>query len=246
MCTVSWLSRPDGYEVFFNRDEQPSRPAGGPRRAVAGEVAYLAPVDLEAGGTWIAVNQFGVTVCLTNQYPDRAPPPADRISRGLLLAALVDAESLDRVAGRVRDLALERYRPFAVAAFEPDADPMVLRWDGRRLATDRPHSAGMVLTSSGATPPDLESTRAGIFAAALEAGVTAAALAAVHRSHLPARGALSVCMHRPEASTVSHSHIVVAHGSRGISFSHAPGAPCETALGDPLTMPRVERTASSQ
>jgi hypothetical protein len=246
MCTVSWLSRSQGgYDVFFNRDEQPTRPARGPERCVAGGVPYLAPRDVEAGGTWISVNAFGVTVSMTNQYPQpAAAQPANPISRGLLLASLVDAMSLAEVEHRVRHLGLERYRPFAIAAFEPVGPPKSLRWNGSALTTELHSNPGFVLTSSGATPPELEETRRTIFTEAIDLnGLTATTLTQVHRDHRPERGPLSVCMHRPEAATVSYCHITVAGASGDILFRYAPGPPCTTSVQHPLTLPRVDRLA---
>ena len=246
MCTVSWLSRPPGgYEVFFNRDEQPNRPAIGPERSLAEGVPYLAPHDVEAGGTWIAVNAFGVTVSMTNRYPRPAPaPPASPVSRGLLLASLVDAASLAEVEHRVHQLRLERYRPFAIAAFDPTASPMSLRWDGSSVTAERHPDPGLVLTSSGASPPGLQATREGVFTEAIDrGGLTTDTLSQVHRSHRPERGPLSVCMHRPEAATVSYCHIAVGQARADIVFRYAPGPPCTTPLQAELTLPRVDRLA---
>ncbi len=246
MCTVSWLSRPQGgYDVFFNRDEQPTRLAKGPELCLANGVPYLAPRDVEAGGTWISVNAFGVTVSMTNQYPQPAPaPPADPVSRGLLLASLVDAASLADVEHRLRNIGLEHYRPFAIAAFEPTRPPMSLRWHGSTLTTELHPKPGFVLTSSGATPPRLEATRRTVFTEAFDRnGSTATTLSEVHRSHRPERGPLSVCMHRPEAATVSYCHITVAESSGDVLFRYAPGPPCTTSVQAPLTLPRVDRLA---
>ena len=248
MCTVSWLSRPPGgYDVFFNRDEQPTRPAKRPERSLTEGVPYLAPRDVEAGGTWIAVNAFGVTVSMTNQYPRPAPaPPVNPVSRGLLLASLVDAASLADVEQRVHRLRLERYRPFAIAAFEPTGSPMSLRWDGSTLTTERHPDPGFVLTSSGATPPGLEATRRAVFTEAIDRnGLTTTTLSQIHRSHRPERGPLSVCMHRPEAATVSYCHITVQEVPGDIVFRYAPGPPCTTPVQAPLSLPRIDRLAPS-
>lgn len=246
MCTVSWLSRPQGgYDLFFNRDEQPTRPAKSPERSVGEGVPYLAPHDVEAGGTWISVNALGVTVSMTNQYPQPAPaPPVDPVSRGLLLASLVDAASLADIEHRVRRLRLERYRPFAIASLEPAGPPMSLLWNGSALTTRRHPEPGFVLTSSGAIPPGLEQTRRSIFADGIRRnGLASATLAEVHRSHRPERGALSVCMHRPEAESVSYCHITVEDLPGDIVFRYAPGPPCTTPLETPLTLPRIDRLA---
>ena len=173
-----------------------------------------------------------------------AAQPANPISRGLLLASLVDAMSLAEVEHRVRHLGLERYRPFAIAAFEPVGPPKSLRWNGSALKTEFHSNPGFVLTSSGATPPKLEETRRTIFTEAIDLnGLTATTLTQVHRDHRPERGPLSVRMHRPEAATVSYCHITVAGASGDILFRYAPGPPCTTSVQHPLTLPRVDRLA---
>ena len=69
MCTMTWFKSADGYELFFNRDEQLSRQrALLPTIQTHSKIDYISPTDADAGGTWIALNQFGVTVCLLNHY----------------------------------------------------------------------------------------------------------------------------------------------------------------------------------
>ena len=59
-----------GYEVFCNRDELHSRkPALPPVLVMRNGVRYLAPIDAAGGGSWIGVNEFGLTLCLVNHYP---------------------------------------------------------------------------------------------------------------------------------------------------------------------------------
>ncbi|PWT90672.1 MAG: hypothetical protein C5B56_05030, partial [Proteobacteria bacterium] len=67
MCTVSWVHQPDGYHLLCNRDEKRTRGvASGPRLQRCGGVNYLAPMDPDFGGTWIATNEFGISLCLLN------------------------------------------------------------------------------------------------------------------------------------------------------------------------------------
>ena len=67
MCTVTWTRRPDGYSVFFNRDELRSRKEALPPRVHDdGTVSYVAPEDGDFGGTWLSVNGAGVTIGLLN------------------------------------------------------------------------------------------------------------------------------------------------------------------------------------
>ena len=86
MCTLVILRDVvAGYPLVLgaNRDEYRDRPWEPPRRE--GEV--LAPRDLRAGGTWLAVHRRGLLVAVTN----RADLPYDpsRPSRGLLAAIAV-------------------------------------------------------------------------------------------------------------------------------------------------------------
>ena len=58
MCTVSWRLDADGYELLFNRDELRTRAEGlSPSRHEAANTGFVAPIDPDGGGTWIAANQ---------------------------------------------------------------------------------------------------------------------------------------------------------------------------------------------
>ncbi len=74
MCTVSWLLHDAGYEVFFNRDEQKGRAIANPPAVFDREgTRYMMPVDPDGGGTWIAMNQHGLSLCLLNYYQGDIP-----------------------------------------------------------------------------------------------------------------------------------------------------------------------------
>ena len=54
MCTLSWIPGQDGYALCFNRDERRTRAAASPPGLLAREgVQFIAPLDGEAGGTWV-------------------------------------------------------------------------------------------------------------------------------------------------------------------------------------------------
>ena len=68
MCTVSWTREPDGYHLLANRDEKRTRAIAQPPRVRRHfGVRYLAPTDTDHGGTWIAVNEYGIAACLLNR-----------------------------------------------------------------------------------------------------------------------------------------------------------------------------------
>ena len=99
MCTVSWLHAADGYHLFFNRDEQKTR--GAERPVEVGRQAgtsFLSPSDSDFGGTWLATNEYGLSVGILNGYrasrDARDEGRARWRSRGLLPLDLIAAEGL--------------------------------------------------------------------------------------------------------------------------------------------------------
>ncbi|HRC86033.1 MAG TPA: NRDE family protein, partial [Thermoanaerobaculia bacterium] len=102
MCTVSWFWTAEGYQLFGNRDESRSRrQALPPRRAEQDGVAYLAPVDADAGGTWIAANELGVTLTLLNFYQ------ADAVGLGQGIAGL--PQQVDHAPGGHRSVLADQF-----------------------------------------------------------------------------------------------------------------------------------------
>jgi hypothetical protein len=236
MCTVSWLPFGDGYTLCFNRDERYSRaPAIPPAERTKRGVRYLAPLDGDFGGTWLAVNEFGVTLCLLNRY--RVPgygPPARPLSRGLLVLELAGMTSARDAVAALEDRSLDRVQPFSLVALEPGQAVRVVAWDGQALTGLTHRSPGLVLTSSSVTEAEVGAARRAVFAALDRA--TPKALAELHRSHLPERGRCSVCMHREDAETQSFSQITVA--ADRVTLEHVPDAPCRGMPLPPLDLAR--------
>ena len=54
---------------------------------------WVAPIDGQAGGTWMGVNAYGVVACLLNAYlPEDMPPRSSTtppVSRGAIIPALL-------------------------------------------------------------------------------------------------------------------------------------------------------------
>ena len=85
MCTVTWVHSQAGYELFFNRDERTGRGPESPAcEAETNGVRWLAPRDSDAGGTWLAVNEHGLTLGLLNGYADSlgTTPPRNGLVAG--------------------------------------------------------------------------------------------------------------------------------------------------------------------
>src|SRR5262249_14966833 len=68
MCTVSWLHTPNGYHLLFNRDENPmAKPALPPEIQHSSGMRFIAPIDIESGGSLVAANEAGVSFGLINR-----------------------------------------------------------------------------------------------------------------------------------------------------------------------------------
>ena len=103
MCTLAWLPRSDGYVFWHSRDERPSRaPASAPVISEVDHIPVIAPRDGDFGGTWVGVNRQGVTIGLANLFlPRSAPPPPERISRGVLVLGLLSCRAAVEVEERL-------------------------------------------------------------------------------------------------------------------------------------------------
>lgn len=228
MCTVSWLHEDSGYQLFCNRDERHTRQrAAPPQLQQRAGVTFIAPVDGDHGGSWIGVNEFGLSLCLLNRYQDETARPLQTpVSRGLLLTELMDSDSPAQVSCRIKQHDLTRFQPFTLLALAPGTPALIVHWTGRELLNGRSAEAQMPLTSSSyETARVIESRQQQFAELTQQAGqITADLLLNFHRSHAPERGPFSVCLHRADAATVSFSHISVAGGA--IRFDYHSAAPC--------------------
>lgn len=212
----------------MNRDERRTRARGRPPRVTrtdAGE--FLAPVDGDFGGTWIGVNRHGLAAAILNRYEDTAADsPPGRVSRGLLLRrVLLEADRPGAVVRLVRAARLADFLPFTLVTVSAGSAVTMIDWNGRALRVTSTRTPGVIRTSSGSDQVAADQARR---AAARGLGTTPAALRRLHRSHLPVRGPLSACMHRPEARTQSLTEIDV--GPRAARIWYAAGSPCRARL----------------
>lgn len=229
MCTVSWLRKRDGYVLMCNRDERHTRkPALGPRLNKARGVSLIAPTDGDQGGSWIGVNQFGVTLCLLNRYGDSLDESkVDFISRGLLLLDLLpcgERAEVQQLLGKTR---LESFRPFTLAVVGHAEPAMLVHWTGRECIINPDAEADVPLVSSSLQEPQIEILRKQHFRnvkGTLTGHARIARLYEFHRSHFPERGPYSVCMHRDDAATVSLSVVTVTREL--IEFAYQGNSPC--------------------
>jgi hypothetical protein len=233
MCTLSWLRTPTGYDVFFNRDERRARqPATPPVADRLRGVAFVAPRDGDAGGTWLLVNAFGTTVALLNGDPEgERAAAAPVVSRGSLVLDLADASSAAQMARRLSTRQLGSFHPFTLAVFERERLPTRFVWAEGQLRAAPLADVDVPLASSSLVPAAARRARAReLRRLAAQGPLTPERLAEYHRSHRPARGPLSPCMHRADAETVSYATISV--GRDAARFAYVPGPPCGDRAGE--------------
>ncbi|MBM3766427.1 MAG: NRDE family protein [Acidobacteria bacterium] len=236
MCTISWLHQPDGYTLFCNRDEKKTRlPASPPVLNASDGTQYLAPVDGNHGGTWIAVNEFGLTLCLLNGKPR----PAGSRSRGLLLPEWIASSDAASVLGAFTRANLSVYSPFTAVVLEPGRPALVLRWDGAKRSSLDDGEACMPLTSSSFDAAGAQVHRRMEFRRLLaQTGrLDNQLLRVFHSSHGSALGPLSACMHREDAETVSFTRVTV--DAQAIRMDYSPSAPCKRVPSTHYEMTRV-------
>lgn len=240
MCTATWLRDREGYDVYFNRDERRTRlPAQPPRVHRRDGISIIAPTDGDRGGSWIAVSQFGLSLCLLNYYTTTEVTRTEaRSSRGSLTMSLADARSGQDVRDRLSVTRLGDFNPFVLLVMETHRDALRFLWDGLRLdAVDLDDSA-LPVTTSGFEPVAVAAARRATFQEyrGREGGISGAALEAYHRSQTHADRAYDVCMTRPESATVSFSHIRVSRNRAAFEYrdvdAEAPsfGPPIEVAI----------------
>ena len=239
MCTVSWARQPDGYHLLCNRDEKRTRgTAFAPRVVEMGGVRYVAPIDPDGGGTWLATNEYGVSLCLLNGEPG-CQSTGPRRSRGLLIRELAGAPTAGECALWTQQLDLRPFSPFSLVILEPGRSAIVAQWDGREFVVDPAGDARMPLTSSSYDAAGVRRSRLNDFARRVDPSrpLDPALLYWFHASHGESPDAYSTCMHRPDAQTVSFSWVVVTRDA--VRFLYSPGAPCQSMPSEQQILPRA-------
>ena len=227
MCTLSFLPTKDGFHLLMNRDEQRSRDvASPPRLHTCGRLTALYPSE-PSGGTWIGVNERGLTFALINWYsmPQLESKPA--FSRGEIIPRLLTSETIGTAEGLLRDLPLSSLNPFRILMvfgkeqrlIEYRSDTTTLHgvihpwernhwfssgYDEARTAMIRAQTCAGAFTDSETDPEKL--------------------LRDMHRSHSPEKGPFSLCMHREDACTVSFTEITWM--TRSAIMTYQDGPPC--------------------
>ena len=227
MCTVSFLPRERGFLLGMNRDEKIARGAGYPPEVHQVEGMRAAFPSDKAGGTWIACNEYGISLALLNWNIPVVQQSAPR-SRGLIIPDLLPLAKAAGLTTAMRTYELVRCAPFRLLAVIPfDGRVLQWNWDGTHLA-ERSHPWEMrYWFSSSASDNRAQELRGHVCSRTsndIKAG-SVAGLRQLHRSHENGPGAFSMCVHRELVETLSYTEIFCAQDR--VSMVHAIGKPCD-------------------
>lgn len=145
MCVVVLLRRP-GHRwpllMAANREEMADRPARAPGRHWPDRPEVRAGYDDSSGGSWLGINDYGVTAALLNRYGTLGPQAGKR-SRGELVLEALDHADASVAAKALLDLAPAAYRGFNLIIAD-DQDAYWLRSDEEKLTvTEIPEGFSM-------------------------------------------------------------------------------------------------------
>lgn len=236
MCTLSFLPEAQGFHLLMNRDEQRSRPMGlSPNFHPCGVGEALYPSE-SGGGTWIGVNQSGMTLALINWYSRSQLRTRPAFSRGQIIPWLLAQRTLHEVHSILSELPLCRLNPFRLIGISPAAQE-VTEWRSDHVTLES-FSTSWRRThwfSSGFEEAEVSLVRgetAERHFARLKTE-TYNHLQELHGAHEPEKGAYSICMHREDACTVSCTGLSVS--AKSATMTYQAGSPCEA----PMTQEKV-------
>ena len=227
MCTLSFVDRGEVYLIGMNRDEHISRGAGRlPSIHEAPGTRAIYPDDRQ-GGTWLAVNEHGVTFALLNwNLLGKRPRQADFVrSRGQLIPFLASCRTLLGVEEALSELDLNGTAPFRLFAFFGSSRQFrEWCWNAvQRKALDHPWQSNHWFSSSlSDEKADRVRRRACASAWKQKDCGSAPWLLRLHSSH--DGDEFGPCVHRPEVRTLSYS--LISCGWDVIELSHSLDSPC--------------------
>ena len=219
-----------GYCLAMNRDEKRTRQQGlsPSKRNIAGhKVIY--PSE-PGGGTWIALNEQGISLALINWYSVGQRLKRGTLSRGEVIPSVSTEKAANFIDAGLNDLPLDRINPFRlICAFPASREVIEWRWDLKRLVYQDHQWELRQWVSSGFDEPRAQEVRGGAFQRARhqKSAGSLVWLKRLHRSHLPQEGPFSICMHREDAVTVSYTAVSVF--GRRARMEHVRGAPCNNS-----------------
>jgi hypothetical protein len=237
MCTVTFIPRDRGFLLGMNRDEQWERGRKSFPPTVTQDAIF--PRD-EKGGTWIAVNAFGMAFAILNR---NGTSFSKTRSRGDVIPQLLRSDTLSAAYDRTRSLQLEGTLSFTLLIFSSEDQQVSEQvWDGQGLSSASHPWALRHWFSSGLSDEEANRHRSRIVLDS-ESEVDFASpawLRRLHRTHGNAPGPFSICVHREQVGSVSYTEVTT--DPEQITMSYLTGPPCQNqSEGIRLTLPSARQ-----
>jgi uncharacterized protein with NRDE domain len=259
MCTLAiYFQATRNYPVVIaaNRDEFLARPADNPT-TLAHHPHVVGGKDLNAGGTWLGINEYGVVAGLLNRRALEGANPDVR-SRGLLCLDALRHRSAADAARFTRAQRGSDYNPFNL---------LIASRDEAWVAHNRDGAIDMVTLTPGLhllTNLDLDDfecpkisrsysrfARLGEHAEFRRDPVAMqdelGAILADHETQLDSRGDRpnGLCLHVDGYGTRSSSLIFLGADPGHVEHWFAPGPPCKTAYAPAMVPERAQPESSA-
>lgn len=227
--------------MAMNRDEKITRGAGEPPEIHELDLARAIYPGDGSGGTWLAVNDYGITLALLNwnDVPKRAVAQVKMRSRGQVIPALIGSRSLSDLHEVIRVSNFQGMLPFRlIGVFPSEQQIWEWRWDSKRVTVQVHTWESHHWFSSSLSENRAESLRGTVCRNAKrepDAG-SVLWLRRLHASHASGPGPFSLCVHRDDVKTLSYSEVVVTPGR--IEMAHFRDSPCDMIATDTRGMDR--------
>ncbi|PHS20094.1 MAG: hypothetical protein COA86_02055 [Kangiella sp.] len=233
MCTLTYRLNENGYELFFNRDEQHSRSKALPPK-YQHQLKSIYPIDVSAeitpnkNGTWIAVDQYGTSLALLNNYPLESNEPFifnrhyNFSSRGDIILSLLKLQTkenktleIDSIFQHLNQSHLTNYKPFKLIVLsnqltQASGNIYALNWNGKNIEVQTIGIKDLPVTSSSINIKKVHLVRQKTFNTMCSNSLPSSAQLKAYHFSTETDNSMSVNMFRVDARTVSISHISVS------------------------------------
>lgn len=205
MCTLTVVREADRLLVTMNRDDVADREEAPPTLWPVARPVFVAPRDVQAGGTWIGVNRHGVIACLLNRYDDA---PTGRTSRGNIVIEAMRGATITTACGDLTALDHRAYSPFSCLLIAMNG-VVRLDWTGASLRRQELSDANELMTTSSSWRfDDVKAEREALFEEIWSWRRNAAdKVATFHTRRIRANDAWAPMMLRPKSRTKSVTQI---------------------------------------
>jgi hypothetical protein len=204
MCTLTAITDNETYRMAMNRDEKITRAAGAPSEIYEFDRARAINPGDGSGGTWFAVNDYGISLALLNRndVPPRAIAQVKMRSRGRVIPSLIGSRSLSDLHGHPRSSF--QGMPFRLVGVSPfEQQIWEWRWDLKRFGRFMPgnHATGF--------PPVFQTNTEGCAEGMPQAqhepdfGSVPGCEDCTHHAGVP--GPFGLCVHRDDVKTLSYT-----------------------------------------